>query len=61
MAQERAAYGADGTANAVQIIIATPGRVADLLEKKIINSLHVKMLVLDEADALIQKGFAESI
>lgn len=39
------------------IIIGTPGRINDLLEKKIIQTERIQILVLDEADEMLDRGF----
>ena len=43
------------------ILIATPGRMFDLLSQGMINLTHLKMLVLDEADHMLDLGFIEDI
>lgn len=46
----------------VQIVVGTPGRVMDLIQKK--NALdlsHVKFWVLDEADEMLKMGFIEEV
>lgn len=42
---------------AVQVIIATPGRILDLMDKNVANMEHCKILVLDEADKLLSQDF----
>jgi len=44
-----------------QIIVATPGRLIDLLQRKVIDLSHVKNIVLDEADEMLSMGFKEEI
>lgn len=44
-----------------QIIIATPGRLIDHLERKTIRLNAVKIIVLDEADEMLNMGFIEDI
>ena len=39
-----------------QIIIGTPGRLAELLEDEVLNFQYLKYLVLDEADRMIELG-----
>jgi len=43
------------------IVVGTPGRIQDLLEKQALPLQAVKVLVLDEVDRLLDMGFAESI
>ena len=45
----------------VQIIIGTPGRLMDHLRRKTIRPDHVKTIVLDEADEMLNMGFREDI
>jgi ATP-dependent RNA helicase DeaD len=45
----------------VQIIIGTPGRVMDHMRRGTIEMGHVKVLVLDEADEMLDMGFREDI
>ncbi|AOA60385.1 RNA helicase [Komagataella phaffii CBS 7435] len=43
------------------IVSGTPGRVCDMIKRRNLNVRNVKMLVLDEADELMTKGFQEQI
>jgi ATP-dependent RNA helicase RhlE len=45
----------------VDILIATPGRMFDLISQKAIDIRQVKILILDEADQMLAKGFLEDI
>lgn len=45
----------------VQIVVATPGRMLDILGRKAIDFSHVKYVVLDEADEMLNMGFQEDI
>lgn len=50
-----------GLRRGVHIIIATPGRLIDLLERKVVSLEHVHTVVLDEADEMLNMGFVDSI
>ena len=45
----------------VQVIVATPGRLIDLMERRAASLEHVENVVLDEADEMLSMGFSESI
>jgi ATP-dependent RNA helicase DeaD len=45
----------------VQIVVATPGRLIDLIERKAINLEQIRYVVLDEADEMLNMGFQEDI
>jgi ATP-dependent RNA helicase DeaD len=45
----------------VQIVVATPGRLIDLIERKAINLDQIKYVVLDEADEMLNMGFQDDI
>ncbi|MDP1622285.1 MAG: DEAD/DEAH box helicase [Bacteroidales bacterium] len=45
----------------VQIVVATPGRLIDLMNRKAIKFSNVKTVVLDEADEMLNMGFLDSI
>ena len=43
------------------VLIATPGRLLDLVSQKIIDLSHIEILVLDEADRMLDMGFIHDI
>ena len=45
----------------VHIIVATPGRLIDLINRKTVSLENVHTVVLDEADEMLQMGFTDSI
>lgn len=45
----------------VQIVVATPGRMLDIINRKAIDFTQVKFVVLDEADEMLNMGFQEDI
>jgi len=45
----------------VQIIVGTPGRLIDHLRRRSLDLSHVKLLVLDEADRMLEMGFVEDV
>lgn len=47
--------------NGVDILVATPGRLLDLMNQGFINLQQVKMFVLDEADRMLDMGFINDV
>ena len=45
----------------VHVVVATPGRLIDLMERGAVSLAKVKTLVLDEADEMLNMGFQEDI
>lgn len=43
------------------IVSGTPGRVLDMINRRVLNTRHIKILVMDEADELLGKGFQDQI
>ncbi|NTW26008.1 MAG: DEAD/DEAH box helicase, partial [Lentimicrobium sp.] len=44
-----------------QVIVATPGRLNDMIRRKRVDLSHVKWVVLDEADEMLDMGFQEDV
>ena len=44
-----------------EVVVATPGRLKDHLQRGTINFSHIKILVLDEADRMLDMGFIDDI
>jgi len=44
-----------------QIVVATPGRLIDLLNRKAVNLNNVKTIILDEADEMLSMGFQKEL
>jgi len=47
--------------NGVDVVVATPGRLLDLLKRNAINLRMVNTVVLDEADEMLKMGFIEDV
>lgn len=50
-----------GLEKGAQIVVGTPGRVMDLMRRKALEFSHLRVLVLDEADEMLDMGFREDI
>ncbi|MEI6408773.1 MAG: DEAD/DEAH box helicase [Bacteroidota bacterium] len=51
----------DGLRAGTDILIATPGRLIDLINQQYVHLQHVKMFVLDEADRMLDMGFIHDV
>ena len=51
----------DALRRGVDIVIATPGRLLDLMEQRLIDLRGIEVLVLDEADRMLDMGFIRDI
>lgn len=47
--------------NGIDVLIATPGRLLDLINQRIINLAHLELFVLDEADRMLDMGFIHDV
>ena len=48
-------------ASGVQIVVGTPGRIIDLMERRVLNLGSIRFVVLDEADRMLDMGFIEDM
>ena len=51
----------DKLLHGIDILIATPGRLLDLMHQKFVNLNHIKLFVLDEADRMLDMGFIHDV
>jgi ATP-dependent RNA helicase RhlE len=62
-----AVYGGAGIQRQIQqarkahILVATPGRLEDLLQRRAVTLEHIRILVLDEADRMLDMGFRPAV
>ncbi|MBW3654395.1 MAG: DEAD/DEAH box helicase [Actinobacteria bacterium] len=62
-----AVYGGAGIQRQIQqarrahILVATPGRLEDLLQRRAVSLEHIRILVLDEADRMLDMGFRPAV
>jgi ATP-dependent RNA helicase RhlE len=47
--------------NGVDVLIATPGRLLDLMQQGFVDLSHVEVLILDEADRMLDMGFIHDL
>jgi len=66
--QVLAVYGGQGLGQqitqlrrGVDVVVGTPGRLLDLLERKILDLSGIKTVVLDEADEMLKMGFIDDV
>lgn len=45
----------------VHVIVGTPGRVFDMIDRKVLSTAAIKIFALDEADEMLSRGFSEQI
>ena len=45
----------------VHVVSGTPGRVFDMIKRRSLRTREIKLLVLDEADEMLNQGFKEQI
>ena len=47
--------------NGVQIVVGTPGRVYDMINRRVLSLEDVKIFILDEADEMLSRGFKDQV
>ncbi|KAL6135712.1 hypothetical protein ACLB2K_067938 [Fragaria x ananassa] len=47
--------------NGVQVVSGTPGRVHDMIQRGTLRTRHIKLLILDESDEMLSRGFKKTI
>lgn len=47
--------------NGAHVVVGTPGRIYDLLERKILNTAAIRTIVIDEADQMLENNFQQQI
>lgn len=45
----------------IHVVVGTPGRIKDMIEKKSLKTDHLRIVVLDEADEMLGRGFVDEI
>ena len=45
----------------VHVVVGTPGRIRDMMNRQILDSTYLKMLIIDEADEMLGMGFLDQI
>ncbi|MES2768353.1 MAG: DEAD/DEAH box helicase [Bdellovibrionota bacterium] len=50
-----------GLKRGAHIVVATPGRLVDFIEKKALSLANVQVVVLDEADEMVSRGFKDDL
>lgn len=45
----------------VDVVVGTPGRIADFIQRKTLNLSTLQHVVLDEVDRMLDMGFADSV
>lgn len=58
---EHIAKQMDNLRRPTHILVATPGRLIDLLKRKAVDLRHINILVLDEADEMLNRGFRKEV
>ncbi|HYO18613.1 MAG TPA: DEAD/DEAH box helicase, partial [Dermatophilaceae bacterium] len=51
----------DALASGVDVVVGTPGRLLDLMDRRALDLRHIRVLVLDEADEMLDLGFLPDV
>ncbi|QQL51345.1 DEAD/DEAH box helicase [Mucilaginibacter ginkgonis] len=51
----------DALRRGIDILVATPGRLLDLMNQRFVNLSHLQVLILDEADRMLDMGFVNDV
>ncbi|WP_345953326.1 DEAD/DEAH box helicase [Mucilaginibacter sp. PAMB04168] len=51
----------DALRRGIDILVATPGRLLDLMNQRFVHLDHIKFLILDEADRMLDMGFVHDV
>jgi translation initiation factor 4A len=57
----RIAYDKEELARGVHIVVGTPGRVYDMIQRQVLKTDKIRLFILDEADEMLSKGFKDQI
>jgi len=57
----RVSIDRDELTRGVHIVVGTPGRVYDMIVRKVLRPQYIKIFILDEADEMLSKGFKDQI
>ncbi|KAL4638100.1 hypothetical protein ACB092_03G126000 [Castanea dentata] len=44
-----------------QVVSGTPGRVCDMIKRRTLKTTHIKLLIVDESDEMLSRGFKDQI
>ena len=51
----------EALAEGVEVVVGTPGRLLDLVDRRVLDLSHIKVMVLDEADEMLDLGFLPDV